>query len=115
MDAEGEEGVRQTGPCFNADSLRLPSGGESGAAAGSGYRGAGRLAGLIEDPRFLGPASQLLGDDLIGVNCTANRFVGDTEWHCDGGGQPVGQEEMRWCKCVFHLVDSIRSVGIDMT
>jgi hypothetical protein len=40
------------------------------------------LAGsLVEDPRFLGMARTLYGDDVLGAGVDANRFTGDTSWH----------------------------------
>ena len=42
------------------------------------------LASLLEDPRFLGPAGQILGEGVIGQFCNSNSFSGDrTEWHPD--------------------------------
>jgi hypothetical protein len=40
-------------------------------------------ASLMEDPRFLAPAQQLYGDDVLGVCVDGNRYVGDTAWHPD--------------------------------
>jgi hypothetical protein len=41
------------------------------------------FAGLLEDSRFSEPAEQLYGDDVFGIVCDANRYVGDTRWHPD--------------------------------
>jgi hypothetical protein len=59
----------------------------------------GKLAG---DPRFHESARELSGIDLILFAVDANRYVGDTNWHPDGGGahsvkftiylDPVGAE-----------------------
>lgn len=38
---------------------------------------------LLEDPRFLNPARQLCGHDLIGIKAQSNVFGGDTPWHRD--------------------------------
>ncbi len=38
---------------------------------------------LSEDERVYGIAKQLFGEDLIGHQCHANLFVGDTRWHPD--------------------------------
>jgi Phytanoyl-CoA dioxygenase (PhyH) len=43
----------------------------------------GKLAG---DPRFFENAHQLSGVDLVLYAVDANRYVGDTNWHPDGGG-----------------------------
>ena len=43
------------------------------------------FAALLEDPRFCDAAEQLYGDDVIGMACDANRYVGDTRWHPDTG------------------------------
>ena len=41
------------------------------------------FAGLLEDPRFCEPAEQFYGEDVFGIVCDANRYVGDTRWHPD--------------------------------
>lgn len=42
------------------------------------------LRSLQEDPRFLGVAEQIYGEDVVGVFCNANRYSGNsTEWHPD--------------------------------
>ena len=38
---------------------------------------------LSEDERVYGIAKQLFGEDLIGHQCHASSFVGDTRWHPD--------------------------------
>ena len=38
--------------------------------------------GLGEDPRFLGAARQMYGDDVFYHGCDANFWAGDTAWHC---------------------------------
>tara|TARA_B100001123_G_scaffold397584_1_gene480936 strand:- start:457 stop:1236 length:780 start_codon:yes stop_codon:yes gene_type:complete len=40
-------------------------------------------SGLLEDPRFSEPAEQFYGEDVFGIICDANRYVGDTRWHPD--------------------------------
>ncbi|HEX8340113.1 MAG TPA: phytanoyl-CoA dioxygenase family protein [Tepidisphaeraceae bacterium] len=42
------------------------------------------LRGLIDDPRILDLAQQLLGKALTWVGSDGNRYVGDTGWHPDG-------------------------------
>ena len=57
------------------------------------------LASLLEDPRFLGTASQILGDGVIGQFCNCNSFSGDrTEWHPD-----VSDMNWRGIKFGFYL------------
>ena len=46
-------------------------------------------ASLPEDPRFLGPAEQLCGDDVIAYLLNGHRYVGNTPWHYNDGS-PVG-------------------------
>lgn len=41
------------------------------------------LFNLSEDERFYGMAKQLYGEELIGHQCHASLFVGDTRWHPD--------------------------------
>lgn len=41
------------------------------------------FASLMEDERLAVVAEQLYGDDVIGLGCDANRYVGDTKWHPD--------------------------------
>ena len=43
-----------------------------------------RLAALIDDPRILGIATALLGDDFNYMGSDGNYYVGDTGWHSDG-------------------------------
>ena len=40
-------------------------------------------AALMEDPRFLTPAQQLCGEDVLGIGVDVNRYVGTTSWHPD--------------------------------
>jgi hypothetical protein len=41
------------------------------------------FASLLEDPRFVAPARQLYGEDVLGICVDGNRYVGDTGWHPD--------------------------------
>ena len=43
------------------------------------------LAKVLEDPRFCETAEQFYEDDVIGMACDANRYVGDTKRHHDTG------------------------------
>lgn len=40
-------------------------------------------AALIEDERFVVPAQQLFGEDVLGIACDGTRFADDTFWHPD--------------------------------
>tara|TARA_B100001123_G_scaffold76568_1_gene86518 strand:- start:103 stop:645 length:543 start_codon:yes stop_codon:yes gene_type:complete len=41
------------------------------------------FATLLEGPRFCEVAEQMYGDDVIGIGCDANRYVGHSRWHPD--------------------------------
>ena len=41
------------------------------------------FASLLEDPRFLDAAEELMGGEALGWMVDANRYVGDTPWHHD--------------------------------
>jgi ectoine hydroxylase-related dioxygenase (phytanoyl-CoA dioxygenase family) len=43
-----------------------------------------RLCALLDDPRIVGIASSLLGDDFNYMSSDGNYYVGDTGWHSDG-------------------------------
>jgi hypothetical protein len=43
-----------------------------------------RLCALLDDPRILGIAKSLLGDDFNYTGSDGNYYVGDTSWHSDG-------------------------------
>jgi len=43
-----------------------------------------RLSALLDDPRIVGVASGLLGDDFNFSGSDGNYYVGDTRWHSDG-------------------------------
>ena len=43
------------------------------------------FASLMEDPRFLTPAQQICGEDVLGIGIDANRYVENTGWHPDTG------------------------------
>ena len=40
-------------------------------------------AALMEDPRFLTPAQQICGEDVLGIGVDVNRYIGTTGWHPD--------------------------------
>src|ERR1700677_2659704 len=41
------------------------------------------FAELLDEPRFLDVARQLMGEDILGICIDGNRYVGDTGWHPD--------------------------------
>ncbi len=43
------------------------------------------LCTLLDDPRIVGPISTLLGDDFNYGGSDGNLYVGETNWHSDGG------------------------------
>ncbi len=43
------------------------------------------LSSLLDDPRLLGIATALLGDDFNYMGSDGNFYVSDTGWHSDGG------------------------------
>ena len=43
---------------------------------------------MIEDGRFLGAVTQLIGPDCTLTGTDANLYVGDTDWHADHGWHP---------------------------
>ena len=44
---------------------------------------------LLEDPRFYGPASQLFGDDVFGLEINSYRYVTNTPWHFNDGSPNI--------------------------
>ena len=54
------------------------------------------LMGLLEDDRVYGLAESLLGPDFILMSTEANRYVGETQWHSDGGTMPVPSIKVAW-------------------
>lgn len=56
------------------------------------------LCSLLDDPRILGVAKGLLGDDFNYMGSDGNYYVGDTGWHSDGW-----HTEMRHLKIAFYL------------
>jgi hypothetical protein len=65
-----------------------------------------RLSSLIDDPRILGIASSLLGDDFNYMGSDGNYYVGDSGWHSDGW-----HPEMRHVKIAFYLDAVTRDTG----
>ena len=44
---------------------------------------------LLEDPRFYGPASQLFGDDVFGLEINSYRYISNTPWHFNDGSPNI--------------------------
>lgn len=65
-----------------------------------------RLSTLVDDPRILGIASSLLGDDFNYMGSDGNYYVGDSGWHSDGW-----HPEMRHIKIAFYLDPITRDTG----
>ncbi|HIB86266.1 TPA: hypothetical protein EYO57_03495 [Candidatus Poribacteria bacterium] len=55
-------------------------------------------ASLMEDVRFLTPAQQICGEDVLGIGIDANHYVGDTGWHSD-----TGNPQQIAVKYIFYL------------
>lgn len=64
------------------------------------------LCTLLDDPRILGIAYSLLGDDFNYMGSDGNYYVGDTPWHSDGW-----HPEMRHIKIAFYLDPVTRDTG----
>jgi len=64
------------------------------------------LCTLLDDPRILGIASSLLGDDFNYMGSDGNYYVGDTPWHSDGW-----HPETRHIKIAFYLDPVTRDTG----
>ena len=61
------------------------------------------FASLPEDPRFLTPAQQICGEDVLGNGTDAHFSVGNTDWHSDSNWQPDSEEVQLAVKYHFHL------------
>jgi hypothetical protein len=64
------------------------------------------LSGLLDDPRILGIATSLLGDDFNYMGSDGNYYAGDTGWHSDGWHTTV-----RHIKIAFYLDPLTRDTG----
>jgi hypothetical protein len=64
------------------------------------------LSSLLDDPRILGIAVPLLGDDFNYIGSDGNYYVGDTGWHSDGW-----QQEILNIKIAFYLDPLTRDTG----
>ena len=58
------------------------------------------LCSLLDDPRILGIASSILGDDFNYTGSDGNFYVGETGWHSDGARKP---EDPIHIKIAFYL------------
>jgi hypothetical protein len=65
-----------------------------------------RLSTLLDDPRILGIAKSLLGDDFNYGGSDGNYYVGDTGWHSDGW-----RHDIRHIKIAFYLDPLRRDTG----
>jgi hypothetical protein len=65
-----------------------------------------RLCSLLDDPRILGIATSLLGDDFNYMGSDGNYYAGDTGWHSDGW-----HTEIRHIKLAFYLDPLTRDTG----
>ena len=54
------------------------------------------LMSLLEDDRVYSLAESLLGPDFILMSTEGNRYVGETQWHSDGGTMPVPSIKVAW-------------------
>ncbi len=66
------------------------------------------LCSLLDDPRILGIASSILGDDFNYVGSDGNFYVGETGWHSDGARKP---EDPMHIKIAFYLDPLTRDIG----
>ena len=44
---------------------------------------------LLEDSRFYGPASQLYGDDVFGLEINSYRYISNSPWHFNDGSPNI--------------------------
>ena len=61
------------------------------------------FASLTEDARFLTPAQQICGEDVLGNGTDSHFAVGDTDWHSDSDWQPDTEDVQLAVKYHFHL------------
>ncbi|NKB68286.1 MAG: hypothetical protein GKR89_14585 [Candidatus Latescibacteria bacterium] len=66
------------------------------------------LSSLLDDPRILAIAKTLLGDDFNYMGSDGNYYVGDTQWHSDGGH---AANAPRHLKMAFYLDPLSRDTG----
>jgi hypothetical protein len=66
------------------------------------------LCSLLDDPRILAIATPFLGDDFNCMGSDGNYYVGDTQWHSDGGHRV---EDPMHIKIAFYLDPLTRDTG----
>jgi hypothetical protein len=66
------------------------------------------LCSLLDDPRILGIAYSILGDDFNYTGSDGNFYVGETGWHSDGARKP---EDPIHIKIAFYLDPLTRDIG----
>lgn len=66
------------------------------------------LCTLMDDPRILGIAYSILGDDFNYTGSDGNFYVGETRWHSDGARKPVDPVHI---KLAFYLDPLTRDTG----
>ena len=66
------------------------------------------LCTLLDDPRILGIAYSILGDDFNYTGSDGNFYVGETRWHSDGARSP---EDPIHIKIAFYLDPLTRDTG----
>lgn len=66
------------------------------------------LCTLLDDPRILGIAYSILGDDFNYTGSDGNFYVGETRWHSDGARKP---EDPMYIKIAFYLDHLTRDTG----
>lgn len=64
------------------------------------------LSSLLDDPRIVGIAASLLGDDFNYMGSDGNYYAGDTGWHSDGW-----HKEIRHMKIALYLDPLTRNSG----
>ena len=65
-----------------------------------------KLCTLLDDPRVVGIASDILGDDFNYASGDGNYYSGDTGWHADGG-----YPELFAIKIAYYLDPLTRDTG----
>ena len=68
------------------------------------------LSGLLDDPRIDGVISSILGDDYLYTGSDGNYYVGDTNWHSDGG-YSASKRGIKHYKLAFYLDPLTRDTG----
>ena len=65
-----------------------------------------KLCALLDDPRIVGLASGILGEDFNYMGSDGNYYAGDTRWHSDGW-----HKQLRHLKIAFYLDPLTRDTG----